>query len=131
MSAINSALTGLVSAQTRLNVSANNTANARSTVSDDEATVPVNKPYQPQRVQDQTLATGGVRAVVLPDAPASVAVYDPASSVANEEGIVNYPNVSEENEVVNQIISSNSFQANLKTLKTADDALSTLLDIKE
>jgi flagellar basal-body rod protein FlgC len=130
MSAVNSALSGLVVAQTRLTVSASNTVNQLSTAGEENGQI-VNKPYVPQRVQAQTLASGEVAAVVLPEEIESFNRYDPASPLANEKGLVSYPNVSSETEVVNQQIAAQTYTANLKVLQTQDKMTAALLDIKE
>lgn len=125
---INAALNGLAAASQRLNVSANNTANQNSTATNVNGDL-VNKPFQAQKVQDVSLAQGGVQAVVLPVEPASIPRFDTASPFADEAGIVQYPNVSEDSEATQRIIASRAFQANLESLKTADEGLATLLDI--
>lgn len=128
MPSINSALNGLAAASQRLNVSAGNTANQNSTASNVNGDL-VNKPFQAQKVQEVSLADGGVQSVVLPVDPASIPRFDPASAQADEAGVVQYPNVSEDNEATQRIIASRAFQANLESIATADENLATLLDI--
>ncbi len=129
MSAINTGLSGLLAAQTRLNVSANNVANAQSIVGQDDDGTKVNTPYQAQAVQQQSLAEGGVRALITPEKPASIPAYDPANLYANAEGIVQTPNVKPEDEAVNQLLAKNAYQANLKTIQAEQNTTDSLLDI--
>jgi len=63
MSAIDSALSGLNAASTRLNVAANNTANQFSTKSTSNGQT-TNKPYTAQQVDQVSLSTGGTQAIV-------------------------------------------------------------------
>lgn len=128
MSAITAAIAGLNAAQARLNVSASNVANSRSVYAEDESGVPVNRPYQPQQVDDQTLVSGEVRAVITPQSPATVPVYDPTSIVADNNGVVQYPNVDQDSEVVNQIMAKNAYEANLKTIQTDSEMYKSLMD---
>lgn len=128
MSAISSAIAGLNAAQMKFGVSANNTANSGSAYAEEDG-VPVNKPYQPQQVQNQTMSTGEVRAVVLPQSPATVPVYEPASLIADANGMVKYPNVSEDDEVANRIIAKNAYKASLKVLEADKEMSQSLLDI--
>lgn len=129
MSVINNALSGLDVAQTRVNVSASNTANALSTYGEDDAGKPVNAPYQPQDVLSQSLQQGGARPVTLLSEPATIQLYDPTSSVADESGLVNNPNVRQEDEVVNRLLATQAYKANLSVIKTDQDMSKALLDI--
>lgn len=128
MSAINTGLSGLLAAQTRLGTSANNISNVRSTIGEEDG-VRGNKPYQPQVVAEQSLADGGVDAVVLDRQPASVPVYDPNGEFANKDGVVNYPNVELESEAVSQLQGRVAYQANLKSIQADEETTTSLLNI--
>lgn len=128
MPAMNIALSGLNAAERRLSVSANNTANM-STTGRVENGVRVSEPYTPQRVQQVSQGDGGVRADVSASDPATYPVYNPADPGADANGIVRQPNVSPENEAVNQITATYDFKANLKTMKAQDTMAKSLLDI--
>ena len=128
MSAINTGLSGLLAAQTRLNTSASNVANIRSTVGEVDGKL-VNKPYQPMDVAQESLAEGGVSAVVLPRQPESVAVYDPNGEFANSEGIVHHPNVDLAEENLNQLLGKTAYLASLKTIEADENTTQSLLDI--
>ena len=129
MSAINTAITGLQAASKRMAVSANNVANISSTLSSKNGET-VKEPYTPQDVVQTSLEQGGVKATVRDRDPASVPLYDPSNSAADENGITDYPNVSLEEEAVNQITASYDYKANLKVIKRQDEMFQSLLDIK-
>ncbi len=118
--AMNTALSGLQAASTRLNVSANNVANAASTSGE---------VYKAQRVEQTSVQEGGVKAQVQPKTPATVQYFDQNNAAANEEGVAEYPNVSLEEEVINQQIAGYDFKANLSVIRTADEMLGNLLDM--
>lgn len=129
VSAIGAAISGLNAAQTRLSVSASNIANQRST-SRIENGVRVQEPYIPQRVVQSAIAPqGGVRADVQAVDPATVKAYDPDIPSADENGIVEFPNVNIEEQLVNTKVAGYDYKANLKVLKTQDEITKSLLDI--
>ena len=115
--ALHSAVSGLRAASKRLEVSAANTVNAQSV------------DYAPGRVVQTALAAGGTRAEAVPISPPSVPVYTPQSPAADADGIVQRPNVSLESEAVEQMLARRSFEANLRTIETADQMTRTVLDI--
>lgn len=127
---VNTALSGLAAAAKRLETSAQNTVNARST----RSLVDGNKtdaPYKPQKVVQSSLSTGGVIAKTADVEPATVKLFDPSSDSADENGIATLPNVNLEAEAVNQIIAAYDYKANLKAIKVqADLEKDFLLNIK-
>ena len=129
ISALNTALSGLDAAGQRIAVSANNIANAGSTYSQVDGET-IDSPYVPQDVVQTSLETGGVRTYTRPINPPTVPVFDPSSPQANENGVVNYPNVNVESEVMNTILAKNSYKASMSIIKTQDEMFSTLLDIE-
>ena len=124
ISAINTALSGLNAAATQVLVSANNTANQFSTQTNVNGTV-INKPYVPQKV-DQVTITGGVQAKISSVNPSTITVANPSSPT----GLSQLPNVNPDQEVVNQITATQSYEANLKSIETANNTLQSLLNIK-
>ncbi len=124
----------MIASTTRLNAAAGNIANSqvKSTPSA-SGTVPAglvfNAGYTPQRVEQSTTGSGGVRATVVPVSPASLTVFDPASPLSNGEGFVNIPNVSLPAEIGELIRASQTYKANAKVLKTLDDTFKSLLKI--
>ncbi len=131
---ISSALSGALASERRVATSANNVANIRSVA----APTPQgpftdgdgNSLFRPARAVDQTTATGGVRSGTLLVDPSSVQEYDPSASDADQDGLVNRPNVDLARETVDQINGQRQFEANLATIRAADDLLRTTLDIK-
>ena len=127
-STIDIALSGLRAAETRLANSANNVANAQSTHSIKDG-VSVKEPYAPTRVQQTSLAEGGVAVNIVKDSAPYIAAYDPENADANENGFVNYPNVDIEKEVVERITATYDFKANLKVIQADKSIFQKLLDI--
>lgn len=50
--------------------------------------------------------------------------------MANEDGIVQLPNVDLAQETANQMLASNTYKANLNVMKRADEMYQSLLDIQ-
>lgn len=124
MSAIESALSGLKAAETRLAQSAKNIANQFSEKTRENGQT-IDKPYTPQRVDQVTLSpTGAVLAQVKDVNPATLPVPD--TDPRNATGVKQMPNVNLEEEIVQQILARRAFEANLATIrtqKTMDEAL--------
>lgn len=125
---VNIALSGLQAASKRVAVSASNIANQSSTTSLSGGQV-VNQPYVAQRVDQVSLSGGGVQAITRDVNPSTVPFFDPSNPSADENGIVNLPNVDTATELVNQKIATYDYQANLSVLKTQDEIEQSLLDI--
>ena len=132
---LNAAVSGLQAAQKQVNVSANNVANIRSVAAED-----VRGPAQDDagrnlfragRTALQAQETGGVRASVEPVRPTSVERFQPDAPDANDEGLVNRPNVSLVQETASQIKAQAAFNANLATVETSDELTEQLLDVSE
>lgn len=129
-SVIGTALSGMNAASLRLANSANNIANIQST-SRLEGGETVRSPYMPTDVVQSSIEpTGGVNASLRVRDPATVPVFSPDNPYADTDGVVQYPNVSLEEEVVETKIASYDYKANLKVLETQDDMMQSLLDIK-
>jgi flagellar basal-body rod protein FlgC len=130
---IYSALSGLNAATRRFDTSAGNVANLESVAAPNGATGATGADgtplFRPQRTVDSTTATGGVRSSQQLADPTSVQRYDPDAPDADADGLVNRPNVSLEREVVDQIAAQKQFEANLATIKTADELFESTLDI--
>ena len=84
--------------------------------------------FNATRTIDQTSENGGVIATTMLANPSSVQQFDPSAPDADEEGLVNRPNVALESEVAEQITAQRQFEANLATVR-ADELLESTLDI--
>ena len=68
-----------------------------------------------------------LRIMEIDDGPKMI--YEPNHPEANDEGMVSYPNINIIEEMVNMIISSRSFEANLTVFNTAKEMISQSLEI--
>ena len=126
------ALSGLTAQTRRLDASASNVANVRST-----GAVPTTggaadgKPvaYQPLAVA-QTDGNPGTRASFTPITPAYLQEYAPDDAAANGDGMVAAPNVDLATERVNQMAANRAYGANIAVVRTQDQMLTSLLDSK-
>ena len=125
---------GLNAQRQRLNVIAENLANAQVT------RTPQGSPYLRKNVilETQPMEDFGS----LMDSPTKVAVsdivesregltqeYDPSHPDANAEGIVTWPNVNPVTEMVSLVLASRAFDANVAAFKTAKNMALKALDI--
>ncbi|MDD2237217.1 MAG: flagellar basal body rod protein FlgC [Kiritimatiellae bacterium] len=127
--------TGLDAESLRMKVLANNMANA-------QAYGPDGEPYRRREVvfaerlndalgsSDPASALGGVKVqeIVESDMPFKV-VYRPGHPYADEEGFVKMPNVNTEEEMVDMMSASRSFQANLAAVKMSKSMANEALDL--
>ena len=116
LGAIHSALSGLTAFSTQIDVTARNVANVNT------------NGFKKSRTEFVAVETGGVLPVIQKDESAGPTIlndtgYGPAQ--------LELSNVDLREEVVNQIIGQRGFEANLQALKTADDMLGLILDIKK
>ncbi|MDJ0684130.1 MAG: flagellar basal body protein [Alphaproteobacteria bacterium] len=123
------ALSGLSAAATRVAVSADNIANAQTTGRIGAAPGSEDAAYQARQVTQTAIQRGGVRTTVGPADPATVAVFDPRSPLANSDGLVAAPNVDFGQELVNQSASRTAFAASAALVRAVDEQSDTLLDI--
>ena len=128
VSAINSALSGFAAASQRLNVSAQNIANAESTLTIKNGQT-VNEPYVLQRVQQIAQKEGGVTTVSQSANPPSISVYDPSNAAADANGITQYPNVDIAQQLVQVNLAKYDAEANLSVIKVQSRLNKSVLDI--
>lgn len=139
-SAIDLAASGLTAERVRMDVTAENLANAQTTNG------PGGQPYRRQEVVLQQ-SGGGFGATLAgimgsPAAPAGVSVsgivsdpapdqlvYDPGHPGANAQGYVRMPNVNPVTEMTDLISESNSYQADVTAMQTAKTMYSKTLDL--
>ncbi len=133
-SAISSALSGVLAGERRVGNSAGNVANLRSVAApgvDGPATDAEGNPlFRPGRTADISAPTGGVRSSRLLVDPSAVQEYDPSAPDADAAGLVNRPNVDLVRETADRITGQRQFEANLATIRAADELLKATLDIK-
>ena len=142
--AINTAASGLSAERLRMDVTAENLANAQTTRGAD------GRPYQRKVVALQaegggagfgaTLSgamnrgsgsgSGGVRvAGITTDSTPNRLVYDPGHPDADARGYVSMPNVQPVTEMVDLISASRGYEANVTVMQTAKQMFSKTLDI--
>jgi flagellar basal-body rod protein FlgC len=114
--AMYSALSGLTAFSTQLGVSANNVANVMT------------NEFKKSRTEFVALETGGVLPVIQKNESAGPSILTNTGYGPTQ---LELSNVDLGEETVNQIIGQRGFEANLQAIKTADDILGSLLDIKK
>jgi flagellar basal-body rod protein FlgC len=142
--AIDIAGSGLTAERLRMDVTAENLANAQTTRTADGG------PYQRKEVVLQpsggtsfsTMLTGAIGGTRAADAPRGVEVaaivedqtaqrqvYDPGHPDANEQGYVAMPNVNPVSEMVDLISSSRSYEANVTAMQSAKQMFTKTLEL--
>ena len=146
--AIDISASGLSAERLRMDVTAENLANAQTTRG------PNGGPYQRKQVVLQsaqpdgfrtqltsamggsapgmgaTQTPGGVQAAaIVTDPTAPRQVYDPGHPDANAQGYVQMPNVTPVTEMVDLIASSRSYEANVTAMQTAKSMFTKTFDI--
>lgn len=116
ISAIHTALSGLTAFARQMEVSAHNVANVNT------------DGYKKSRTDFVEPEAGGVLPVVQKDNSAGPAVLKDTSYGQSQ---VELSNVDLGEEAVSQILAQRGFEANLRTLQTADDLLGNILDTKK
>jgi flagellar basal-body rod protein FlgC len=137
---------GLTAERVRMDVTAENLANAQTTRG------PNGQPYQRQEViLEQAGGFGATLAGALGNAPAAVGstpapagvqvagivpdqtpdqlVYDPGNPDANAQGYVRMPNVNPVTEMVDLISESRSYEADVTAMQTAKSMYNTTLNL--
>jgi flagellar basal-body rod protein FlgC len=148
MSTLSIATSGLSAASLRLNVTASNIANLRTTgplpatggsgtsggtgTSSNNSTFPA--AYVPLRVNqvDQSSGStpGGTVATVSTVSPSFVAQFDPSAPFANQDGLVAAPNIDLASQFIQLLTAKYDFAANAKVIQAYDDTTKSQLDIK-
>lgn len=143
ISAMRPAITGLKAATTAVGTVASNVVNARNSGRVEEAPVSAvdrsrrndgmprqaeDQLYRPVRADNVAVAGGGVRAVVREHNPPHVVEFDPGDPNADADGVVARPNVDLADQMVRLRQARHMYDANLKTIKTADDMMGYLID---
>ncbi len=123
---VNVSATGLSTQRTRMDVIADNIANAETTRTAEGG------PYRRLRVLVSAAdgPDGGVQLMgVTPDETPFKRVYDPSHPDANAEGYVDLPNVDIATEMVDMMTASRAYEANARALAMSRDMLRDAIDI--
>jgi len=123
------AASGLRAQSRALEVSANNVANVLSLGVHPDPAQAKPEAFTPQRAAFVSSAYGGVEAKAVPISPPAYLSRQPDHPDADPDGLVPLPNVSLEQEMVNQIVALRMFEANVKVIQTQDRMLGAVLDI--
>jgi flagellar basal-body rod protein FlgC len=128
------AASGLAAATQRLQVSADNVANAESDGPSPTASAAVQAQYQPayiaQQVNQVATPGGGTRAVASNAQPGTVTAYDPTAPYADQNGQVSAPNVDIVTQLIQQAIASYAFSANAAVISAQQQTTQALLNIQ-
>ena len=132
----NISASGMSAERMRMEVIANNIANAMSTRSASGG------PYRRQEILFESVLNehspgphsnpnlGGVRVVGVADDPSELpTIYDPGHPDADDRGYVTMPNVQLPIEMVNLMTASRAYEANLKVLQTLRQQLEQTLTL--
>jgi len=125
------AISGMAAATLRLQVSANNVANAASSGPLPDSTSSAGFPgaYIAERVDQVARAGGGTNATVSAVSPGTVPMFDPTAPYADGHGMVASPNVDLASEIVQQLMARLSFAANAQVIRADSKMTASLLDI--
>lgn len=130
LSPLNISSSGMSAERLRMEVVANNVANAMST------RTPGGGPFRRQEVVFSSVLSnqmgraggspqfGGVRAVEIVNDPSEfIKVYQPGHPDADRDGMVSYPNVQMPLEMTNLITASRAYEANMRVAKSYQQML--------
>ncbi len=128
------AASGAAAAATRLDVSADNVANANSDGPLPTAGAAVQARYAPayaaQQVDQVATPGGGTSAVVVDVQPGTLAAYAPTAPYADKNGEVATPNVDYSYEAMQQATASYSFAMNVAVMRVYAQMMQALLDVQ-
>jgi len=125
---LGSALEGIAAATKKFEVSARNVVNQDSvgTPGADGA----GAAYEAVEAVQTSGPDGSPSVTVREKNPSTVIAYAPSNPLANEEGLIEIPNVDLATEIVNQQIAAHNYKANIKVFEVWNDMQETVLDIK-
>ena len=142
MSTLSIATSGLSAASLRLDVAANNIANALTTgplpatsgsgaPAGGSSSNNLNLPavYVPLQVNQAAQSSGGTVATASAVSPGFSAQSDPGAWFANQDGLVAAPNVDLASQFVQLLTAKYAFAANAKVVQSYADTTRSLLDI--
>lgn len=123
----------LAAQSVRLNTVASNLANAQSAAGNEAATYHARKPVFTAMVDSSHGITGSrvqVLDVVESQEPLRK-VYEPDNPLANEDGIVFYPNVNPVAEMTDMMSASRAFETNVEVMQRVKSMQQSLLKMGE
>jgi flagellar basal-body rod protein FlgC len=125
------AVSGMNVAALRLQVSADNVANALSDGPLPSSKNVANFPsaYIPLRVDQIDTVGGGTSATVVAVSPSYMPMFDPTAPYANGNGMVATPNVDLASEIIQQILARYTFAANAQVVRVDMQMAATLFNI--
>lgn len=123
------AMSGMNAAAKRVGAAASNIANAQD-VSRLEPKPGDPPTFQPLTVAQTPVIGGGVQASFQPVTPATIPVPDGRSPLADANGLVGLPNVDAGEQLIDMMVAQRAFEANLKTVRAAQDMQDQLLKLK-
>lgn len=115
ISALQSALSGLQAFGTRIHSNANNIANSNT------------EGFKKTRVTLENMEPNGVKAQVQKVETPGPQIYD---QTPNGLALIEQSNVELSRELPDMMLNTNFYKANLKSLQTADELMSSVLDLK-
>ena len=116
LAGISSSLSGLAAAQSKINVAANNIANAHS------------EEFKKTRANLSESSAGGVQVTLETlNTPGSVVLKETGQGLVEQE----VSNVDLASEFVDVLSGKHLFEANVQAIKTQDETLGSLLDIRK
>lgn len=124
MSTFDISASGLTAQRLRLDVIANNLANAETT------RTPEGGPFQRQQVVFETGPEDGVQVVeITPDTRPSQQEYRPGHPDADARGYVQMPNVNAVEEMVDLVAATRSYEANVTALNASKGMIKKAMEI--
>lgn len=131
VSPLGTSISGLQAAQTRLATASDNIANIASTDTIENGQPTGEAPAAKTTVQS-TGSTGEVITDVVDVNPPTREAFAPNSPSANEEGIVELPNVNLEEEIVEAaVLAPAEFRANATVIRAQDEILREAINLGE
>lgn len=141
--ALEIAASGLTAERLRMDVAAENLANAQTTGADGQAYRRKEVVVRPREAQFSTMlagamgrssgpsgSPGGVEVTEIRESTAPARrVHDPGHPDADAQGYVSMPDVQPVNEMVDLITASRAYEANVTAMQTAKQLFSKTLDI--
>ncbi|HEX5211383.1 MAG TPA: flagellar basal body rod C-terminal domain-containing protein [Pseudolabrys sp.] len=125
------AVSGMNAAALRLQISASNVANVRSSgpLPDSASAGSYPPAYNARTVNQTAMPDGTTFATIVPVLPGTVQSWDPGAAYANTQGMVATPNVDLANEAVQQMMASVTYAANAAVVRADNQMTSALYDV--